>query len=100
MLKLYLDIYHENLFHVVHSTVLLKNNVTNKRLTLFVSRSDSHTARESKRTELKPYSYIDRYLSLVHKEDPFADKSVYIFVSRGALFFGDFVLLTVYGNLD
>ena len=35
-------------------TVLLKDNVANERLSLLVSRSNSHTNRESKRTELKP----------------------------------------------
>ena len=35
-------------------TVLLKGNVANERLSLLVSRSNSHATRETKRTELKP----------------------------------------------
>ena len=35
-------------------TVLLKGNVANERLSLLVSRSDSHATRETKHTELKP----------------------------------------------
>ena len=35
--------------------VLLKDNVANKRLSLLVSRLNSHTNRESKRTELKAF---------------------------------------------
>ena len=39
---------------VICNTVLLKDNVANERLSSLVSRSNSHTTRESKRTELKP----------------------------------------------
>ena len=35
-------------------TVLLKGNVANERLSLLVSRSNSHATRKTKRTELKP----------------------------------------------
>ena len=49
------------LFHVIFlhcynflNTVLLKGNVANKRLSLLVSRLNSHATRETKRTELKP----------------------------------------------
>ena len=36
------------------NTVLLKGNVANERLSLLVSRSNSHATQETKRTELKP----------------------------------------------
>ena len=39
---------------VICNTVLLKDNVANERLSSLVSCSNSHTTRESKRTELKP----------------------------------------------
>ena len=35
-------------------TVLLKGNVANERLSLLVSRSNSHATRETKRTEVEP----------------------------------------------
>ena len=37
---------------VICNTALLKDNVANERLSLLVSRSNSHTTQESKRTEL------------------------------------------------
>ena len=39
---------------IICNTVLLKDNVANERLSSLVSRSNSHTTQESKRTELKP----------------------------------------------
>ena len=40
--------------HTLAYTVLLKDNVANEQLSLLVLRSNLHTTRESKRTELKP----------------------------------------------
>ena len=45
---------------------------------------------EPKRTEIKPYGYIESISKLGSRRRPaFADKSVYILVFRDATFFGD-----------
>ena len=51
-------------------TVLLKDNVANERLALLVLRSNSHMTRELKRTELKPYSYVESLSKLGSRRKP------------------------------